>query len=254
MICTNCHLRRRFRNAVSFTTNRIVDSDYRVLSVCIAALLLASAVLKVFHHAGSAGTLVGADLPYWITVAAVQTELLVGISLLFGFWPWSSWAVTVGLFIVFAAFSLQRTLAHYTSCGCFGSIKVHPWWTLVIDVGIVSLLVVRRRSFIHQSRSLPRTTMLFVALIGYLALGGVAQLFMVRGTLASVRDGVAIEGGGNVIILDPSKWKGQELPIHDAISPTTADSRGEVIVLLYHHDCPRCQEALRAMSGWPKSR
>jgi hypothetical protein len=53
-----------------------------------------------------------------------------------------------------------------------------------------------------------------------------------------------VEELDGLVILEPEEWIGQELPISKYLEPTIETSRGQWVLLLYHHDCPDCQVAL----------
>jgi hypothetical protein len=46
------------------------------------------------------------------------------------------------------------------------------------------------------------------------------------------------------VILEPEAWGGNYFPLSGHISPPIDLSSGAWVVLLYHHDCSECQDAL----------
>lgn len=50
----------------------------------------------------------------------------------------------MGLFGILAGASLYLALAGQASCGCFGQIVVHPWWTFALDGAVVAALLFGR--------------------------------------------------------------------------------------------------------------
>jgi hypothetical protein len=51
-----------------------------------------------------------------------------------------------------------------------------------------------------------------------------------------------VTGQGRLVVLEPEKWVGKRFPLLSHIdSPEPLDA-GQWVILLYHHDCPACQE------------
>ena len=98
-----------------------IDWPVALTRYAVAVLLLTSAILKAVSPAESAALAAGYSIPPWLTAAAVQLELLVAAALVFGCWQRWTLRLTIGLFSIFAAFSLYRAVAGYESCGCFGA-------------------------------------------------------------------------------------------------------------------------------------
>ena len=215
----------------------------RALPIIVGGLLLVAATAKAVFARETAQLQVAYELPHWLVMIAVQAELVVGLLLVLGRMSRLTWISGLSLFVVFAAFSLYRALAGYESCGCFGPIKVNPWWTLALDAGIVSLFVAQRRAFTERRTSLRRTA-LFAGAVSYFLLGGLSLSFMLASVPTLVRNGAAVMGDDAVLILRPTEWIGEVFPLNGAMSPRIDESRDDCIVLLYHHDCAKCQEVL----------
>lgn len=56
-----------------------------------------------------------------------------------------------------------------------------------------------------------------------------------------------IIGDGKIVVLEPEKWIGKRFPLLDYIDIGDKLKEGKWLVLLYHHDCPKCQEALSTL-------
>jgi len=54
-------------------------------------------------------------------------------------------------------------------------------------------------------------------------------------------------------VLEPETWVGKKLPILQHIDIGEKLSRGNWLILLYHHDCPDCAKAIAKpnTSKWP---
>jgi hypothetical protein len=159
------------------------------------------------------------------------------------YWQRIRWAVLV-LFIGFAVYSLRLVLSGATSCGCFGSITFSPWWTFLIDTSIVLGLLLSVR---ERSRSPTSTEVRFTPKKHWLLSGtfcvipfiifSISLFFSQDRTSASFLSKL-----GNLTILEPENWIGQELPIASFIDLDL--SHGRWTVLLHRHDCPQCQQEL----------
>jgi hypothetical protein len=50
---------------------------------------------------------------------------------------------------------------------------------------------------------------------------------------------------GSLVVLEPETWKGKAFPLTRHIDVGKQLTRGEWLVILHRHDCPKCQAALR---------
>jgi hypothetical protein len=218
----------------------------KLLACILGAFLIGTAVLKVLSPAEVAAQQAAHELPRWIVVFAVEAELLVGVLLIAGVAPRPTWMAALCLFLAFAAFSLYRAAAGFESCGCFGIVKVNPWATFALDAAIISMLL-RSLPLLshHRQQTLAASPHRALMSLGcYIPLGGIALLWMTS-TGAAVMDGAGISlGNDRLVILEPSEWPGMPFPLAEHLSPAVNVMHGEWIVLMYHHDCPECQEAL----------
>jgi len=205
----------------------------------IAILLVATALLKTFILVDPSIVQSAHELPTWVTLASVQLELSEAFLLLSGWKSHLSWLAALVLFAGFASFALYRALRGYESCGCFGPLEVSPWWTAALDSGVVSLLVIGRRAF--RSERFCGIGVVYGA-ASYALVGGLSLLIMI----GSLPIPLPREVGGDerFVILRPADWLGKQFPLSDHVSPRIDVARGDSIVLLYHHDCPKCQNAL----------
>jgi hypothetical protein len=209
----------------------------------IGAVLLATAWLKVLAPAEAASVQSAYDIPYWLLVAGIQLELVIGLLLVGRVWtPWA-WGAAVALFASFAGISLLRALAGLESCGCFGAIRVNPWVTLAIDVAILGGLWLGRRRFFAEAKAsgLPPTRGWIVACV-VMAVGSLGMLTANRPERLMASTPLLDDEG--LVILEPSEWIGKPFPLVPYLEPKVDLSAGRWIVVLYHHDCPKCHEAL----------
>lgn len=75
---------------------------------------------------------------------AVQIEVVLGAWLILGRWRVTAWMSACLLLTVLVGFSLTSVLRGQSDCGCFGNLKVHPGWTVSLNLVVLGLLVVFR--------------------------------------------------------------------------------------------------------------
>jgi hypothetical protein len=205
--------------------------------------LLVTAWLKILAPAEAASVQSAYHVPYWLLAVGIQLELVVGLLLVSGLWlPWA-WAAAITLFSSFAGISLLRALAGLESCGCFGAIRVNPWATLAIDLAILGALLLGLRQFFARTdtNSTPRTRGWVVACM-VMVVGSLVMLTMNRPERLNAP--MPLLDDESLVILEPSEWIGKPFPLVPHLDPKVDPSAGRWIVVLYHHDCPKCQEAL----------
>ena len=221
-----------------------IDWPVTLVRFAVAVLLLTSAILKAFSPAESATLAAGYSIPPWLTAAAVQLELLVAAALVFGCWQWWTLRLTIGLFSIFAAFSLYRAVAGFESCGCFGAIKVNPWITFVLDLVVLGCLgfAAKRSGKADQPREDARQVRWAAA--AYVFAGPPILALMLWTGPTTLGSNGALVQSGELVILDPEGWINKEFPLTAYLSPEVDVTRGDWTVFIYHHDCPKCQEAI----------
>lgn len=209
----------------------------------IACLLLGAAAMKAWSPSEAAVLATVYEIPPWVSLLVIQLEILLAVVLLFGFSLRRSLQVTAWIFGMFACFALYRALASYESCGCFGSLKVHPWITFCMDLAVVYLAARSAKQITPgvkpgtEGRQLGLACVLYLLSAFPLTALAIKQL-PVSGAVGST------EQVGSLVILEPEAWVGKKTPISDELGSSIELSRGEWVVVLYHHDCPDCQAAL----------
>lgn len=225
-------------------SDSILPARAKIFAWLLGGFLLLTALLKSFSPEHSAMLQSGYGIPRWLTIAAIQAELVVGLLLISGGWRRLAWPATFVLFAAFAAFSLYRALAGYESCGCFGPLKINPWWTLALDAGILTVLVAWRRELTLEPAQPAANRRRWFCAAAYPALSALTLALMVSSGPLQIDAATPLQDDGRLVILEPQTWVGQPFPLSDHIAPHVDFSQGDWTVLLYHHDCPKCQEAL----------
>jgi hypothetical protein len=176
-------------------------------------------------------------------IGIVEFELLLGLLLLSGILPRLTYASSVLCFGGFALVSLYKAISGYASCGCFGRVPVNPWYTFALDAAaVVALLRWRPRgpSRIH----VPAFARSAAVLAVWLLVGTPVALATWSRPAATLTDLGEVLAGGRIVILKPETWVGKQFPLLDYVDIGDRLRRGKWIVLVYHHDCPRCREAM----------
>ena len=155
-------------------------------------------------------------------------------------------------FSVFTLISLEKGLAGEASCGCFGRlIEVNPFLTAIGDLAIVVVLLRWRpiRSFFSIRRAI-------AVVVVWMLIGIPAAYAMATYTPLLLTDAGTIVGNGKLVVLKPESWIGKRCPllpfindVPDLSCAAVASVRdklteGKWLIVLYHHDCPKCKRAL----------
>ena len=208
----------------------------------------------------------------WFLIGVVEFELFFGLWLLstFLFLPFGkraggaaeslpspsgrgaggeglTWFASIALFSILGSVSLWKALTGVATCGCFGPLKVNPWYTTALDWAlVVSLVIFRPRASIWRSGGhLPRMLRIGSVLAVWLAFGGPVGIGMASYRPATLSVGGGAIANGGVVMLEPERWVGLRFPLLPYLDVRDRLETGKWFVLLYHHGCPRCEEALR---------
>lgn len=224
-------------------------TGYGVLRHALGTVLIAAAAFKGYQVA--TGRVVETDFfsSQFGLILAVETELLVGLWLFAGVFPNAGRYVAMTLFGAFTGLSAYNGVAGAESCGCFGSVAVNPWIVAALDVAALAALMCFRPSeaATGDSRDGSARRWMF-AIVPAVVLGtGIVLCFAAYPTQAAVYGPGMMERGG-MVIADPSKWLGKPFPRTKFIETDEDLSQGEWNVLLYHGDCPECQQALQDLA------
>lgn len=248
------------------------SNSFTLVRIALAALLFSAAGLKaqeLFTVPAAA-----LPLPWGWSVALVQFELAAACWILLAPSPgWAWWAalLTFGLFAVAAA---TKWASGAADCGCFGRLPTRPWQSLLVDLtALAALLMVRPRILPIATIAGRETRAILPLPSGEARVEGrprrlarllpftVAWLLVappLTAALAAFRPGATsapgpIAGAGNLMVLEPEKWPGQRWPLLDFVDRGGELSAGRWQVVLYHHECPKCQALLAQLAANPAS-
>jgi len=180
-----------------------------------------------------------------LEVALIQAEYLLATWLLSGYWAIYCRRVAIIVFGTFAGVALYNGLTSAASCGCFGLIHVSPWVTATLDVAAVFLLYQWRPDSNRQlvdSTDVPDKLILLTLCVASLVTPIVSLVS--RDRLCAIADSPGVFVAREQVLLDPEKWISARLPVADEIDIGERLTTGAWVILLYHHDCPRCEAAI----------
>jgi len=214
----------------------------------VGLLLVGAAILKTVQLITEPAATLMSPLGGWLLPIQVGVELGVGLFVLSGlYWRQVRW-VALLLFAAFATYSLSLAIGGAASCGCFGPLKVHPWWAFFLDLAVAfGLLISVRRSQLDSDPGgrwqVPdlanrRTVTAVIVSLSVLSTAVLVR-YADRRTVAA---GDLLPEAGGLVVLEPNEWIGKPLPIAKFIDLDL--SSGTWIVLFHRHDCPDCQEAV----------
>ncbi|MBW7989230.1 MAG: hypothetical protein FVQ84_04330 [Planctomycetes bacterium] len=189
-------------------------------------------------------------------ILTVEFELALAIWLLSGLFKKSAWLTCLLCFSAFSVVTFYKAITGADSCGCFGSVHLNPWITLlIIDLPAVialsifrpglsfppALLFLRKqesikdllKEFLTPLPSAPRFVMTAFLTISILGISAPILAFNEPPQVTSSYE-----------VLEPKTWIGQKLPILEHIDIAESLRKGTWLVLLYHYDCPDCAWAI----------
>ena len=239
-------------------------TPYDAVRVVLATVLLLAAGLKAHQLATEPVTGVGLLHSRSLLIGVVEFELFFGIWVLAGIWLRLTWVAAVACFTMFAAVALWKALAGEASCGCFGRVPVNPWYTFALDSFFVAALFQFRptaggrhfergedshspffkEGLVQGYAALMPLLRLSIVVAAWLMVGIPAAIAMGSFKATTVATSGEILGDGPFVILETRTWIGKPFPLLPHIDIGQRLAQGNWVVVLYHHDCPRCQEAI----------
>lgn len=110
----------------------------RLIAIVLGLVLIVAGGLK--GHQWMVDPFVPGDIPAVpaLRAAVVCAELTLGLWLLSGAYPQTARRAAVACFAVFLTVATRDALENRASCGCFGSLTVPPWATVVFDMAALA--------------------------------------------------------------------------------------------------------------------
>jgi hypothetical protein len=220
-------------------------SGQDMVRFAVAAILVVAAALKGYQLSTEPALSRTLLESRWFLVSVVECELLLAIWLLSSIRIRVAWGISTVCFATFAAVSLIKGVKGEASCGCFGRVPVNPWITFALDAVVVTALLAWWPGPQTVRKGSSRARRWRHAWIGSGVLVCTAALLPMLAYRHTALDAAGIiVGSGNLVVLEPENWVGSQFPLLPFIERADSLRTGEHIVVLYHHDCPKCNEAL----------
>ena len=181
----------------------------------------------------------------WFLILIVECEFALSLWLLSALHPQWSWRVTLTAFTAFGGVTFAKGLSGEASCGCFGRVEINPWYTLVFDLAAVVALCAfppTRTGLSNRKSNLLRYAIVVCVAIPLGTVGGGA---MAQYEPARLTEAGQILGDGDFVLIEPALWLGKHFPLLKHIDIGSQLQHGEVVVVLYKHDCAKCRMAIR---------
>jgi hypothetical protein len=120
---------------------------FTIVRILLGSVLLVAAGLKIYGLSYSAVPQVGWFSQPRVQIATAEWELVLGLWLIYGIALRSLWSAASITFLIFGCISGYLGCVGVASCGCFGTLRVSPWYAFILDVAAVVSLAFCRPSF-----------------------------------------------------------------------------------------------------------
>lgn len=224
----------------------------RIARIAVGLILLAAALLKMHAQMLTAKPSPQTTLDMaGFQVLAALAEFALGSGLILGLWPAMMTRISIALFTTFACVSLIKAIGGTKSCGCFGALRISPWYTAMLDMSAFAALIVFKPTRLTATAVPPRHisrrafgTLVLLACIVTAAVGIVRRSAALapRSEARNGRD--AFGQPGSPVVLEPSSWLRKVFLLGTHIETGAKLGEGRWIVLLVHHDCGDCTVAV----------
>jgi len=234
----------------------------RIVMYITGSILIVAGILKVHQLLTEPIISEGFWESWAFFVIQIPLELGLGVWLLCGLFRKAAWLLAVISFGGFIVVTLQKAVVGEVYCGCFGTVYVNLWITvLAIDVPIFLLLLVfRPKGEKLLPPPWPSAEHFFgVALPTFVILASIVPVLIFNKVERQTPWTQNMPGSQNDSQQDPLHIPDTNETAPDANQITVAEQQwamlehidiadslrsGLVIVLFYHDDCPDCKEAI----------
>ncbi|HUO11028.1 MAG TPA: MauE/DoxX family redox-associated membrane protein [Phycisphaerae bacterium] len=210
--------------------------------VLVSALLALASILKLWAFATTpSSTMQWTNKPL-VVLGGSAFEILLASWLASGWQRRTANLIAVGFFLIVVCIAASKWSSGELSCGCFGPLKVSPWITTFLDLGILAGLLWQlfRKGQRHARASTAR-------IVGALVVGGSAAMAMPAIAYhfhPAAASGEAVTDASGLIVLEPEKWVGKPFPLATKIVTQKTITQGVCRIVLFHSDCPDCQRLM----------
>jgi hypothetical protein len=139
--------------------------------------------------------------------------------------------------------SIWKAVRGDVSCGCFGRVMVHPWYTAGLDAAVIAALCLTCRAFWRQSTS-SISGRWFAGAVGILAAAAFVGVWKARPTFATLGATGELPAGDRVVCFDPVDWVGKALPLLSHIDIGDRLSKGRWVLVMHNPQCHRCRDVV----------
>lgn len=217
---------------------------FAVVRVVLGLVLLAAAALKAHQLATEPVLSIDIFTYRWSLAVQVQFEIVLGLWLLGGVHRRLLWLVSTVCFAMFALVSLFKALTGQASCGCFGTVHVSPWYTLIFDVAVAGALVLFRPVLHRRERARFYWPRLAAVIVLALAAGIPTGIAIARYEPGTITEEGEIIGDHKRVMLEPDDWPGKRFILLRYIDVGDKLAAGDWTVVLFDHDCPGCDKII----------
>ncbi|MHC4992562.1 MAG: MauE/DoxX family redox-associated membrane protein [Planctomycetota bacterium] len=226
---------------------------FALTRIVVPLWILAGAAFKLFERTPSnlpsqfvetAKTL-GIDLGLLLRTLISLEFLAIVVMVLVGRW---ARAMAIFMMSCFCLILINELIRQATSCGCFGSIKMHPGVMLAIDGALLLGVIFFKPPAAETLKPRPALAAMAAILLTTVLSYGVPD----RQSQAPPPENGGADAGGQIEIpgfwyaREIDDWPGRqwsELDLFDIIRDTPADfAQGRKFVVLYRRDCDHCEE------------
>jgi len=228
--------------------------NFRFLRIVLGILLLCASLLKSYELFSSSA--INEALTRDLLLALITAELVIGGWFISGYKQRLVWAVALLIFSGFACYSAISIFLGHKTCGCFGRLAVNPHLTFLIDLFVVWVLLLCRpldiffsrfsienapaNAFTYGIHSIKRITSVRASVaLCTIAISTFSLDFVIGNFIRLERP-----ESSSTIVLQPEQWVGKRFPLIPQIDVGEQLSQGQWNVIIYHYDCPRCQQLI----------
>jgi hypothetical protein len=178
-----------------------------------------------------------------ISVSLIAVEVGLAVALISKFHTEMVRRISITLFSLFLLISLLKLLSGETSCGCFGQIEIHPFFSFTFDLAAISSLLLWDTSKAGSIQLKLITSA--VSVIGFIGV-----LIFIGSKPISLNEVGKSTSDGRLVVVETGDWIGKRFAAAKFIENGEALRNGRWQIVFYHQDCPKCQELIReAESG-----
>lgn len=207
----------------------------RIVCVALGIELLVASILKTSdepHYSSLAAHFTSLERFDW--KAAI--ECIVAIWLLTGVCFHKGHLVARILFMCFVFANLFHIITGAESCGCFGALKVSPWYALIANMAAIlalSLVPPTETTAPKRTETLRMALVLFGGLACY---GSIIQLAAALGNSPVS----PVVGATGEMIIDRDRWLGHHLNIAHLVDLDADLAAGTWVVVFLRANCEKC--------------